>query len=229
MQLLVNSPQSPALWQMSPPPKKENTHTNEQLITESHSKREVKTPHLPPHRCGHFTWEQVTWVSAALPTADLTGMQPTHLIYCPTSSHLTTAAWDKTKSARSHETNAETMNMFWCVGIPSTAGIQHPLYVSIVSHQVHFKAQYQSLSWCFLLNYNSNITLPSPNIWGSLSLLFTLFLVVLCLHEAIRFHSFTEDIKIYLTLNPFLTFTIHQNNHQACISCTFDSWFIVAW
>lgn len=63
-------------------------------------------------------------------------MQPTHLIYCPTSAHFTTAALDNTTSASGHETSTETTNICRNVGIPNTAGIQHRLYVALVSQQV---------------------------------------------------------------------------------------------
>ena len=75
-------------------------------------------------------------------TADLTGMQPTHLINCPTSSRLTAAAaaaGANTQSASSQKTSTESMNVFRCVGIPSAAGIPHPPYGSSVSYLVHFQ------------------------------------------------------------------------------------------
>lgn len=129
MQLLVNSPQSPAVWQMwLPPGKDKNTHINTQKRAVnychkqsimSHWRRSVKTSHFPP--APHITLKWVTLVSFALPTPDLIGLQPTHLNYYPTLSHLTTAVWDNTSRLK---TIIETMNMCWYVGIPNAAGIQ---------------------------------------------------------------------------------------------------------
>lgn len=152
-------------------------------------------------------------------------MQPTHLIYSPTSSHLTTAAWDNTMSASRHWNHHWNHEYVLVCGNPQHCRHSTPTIRFLKSANRCTLQAYNSVNARFCSQNTNHVTLILKCQTYSLVLIFcqslnnyNLFWVALFLsfnyldacylapQAAISLHSFTCIIKNALADSFNLTF-----------------------